>query len=231
MRNLLDEPAERRRIRPHHNLIHFLQTQRPHNHLMLLRCADRAADQLDFDCSFGCHKTYIFSGVRPRISITAFLSRSCSSALIVAFTTLCGLWLPIDFVSTFGMPQACTTARTGPPAITPVPSCAGFSITIPAPKRPSTWCGIVFSSRWTRRRFFFAASIPLRIAEGTSLALPTPNPTTRAEESPTTTRAEKLMFLPPLTTFVTRLIASTFSFRFSDVGSTRFTVVTAIRTP
>src|SRR5580704_17198960 len=73
--------------------------------------------------------------------------------------------------------------------------------------------------------------MPLRIAEGTSLALPTPKPTTRAEESPTTTRAEKLIFLPPLTTFVTRLIATTFSFRFSDCGSTRFTVVTAIKTP
>src|SRR6185437_4039590 len=82
-----------------------------------------------------------------------------------------------------------------------------------------------------RRRFFFAASIPLRIAEGTSFALPTPNPTTRAEESPTTTRAEKLMFLPPLTTLVTRLIATTFSFRFNDCGSTRFTTVVAITTP
>src|SRR5580658_4051620 len=90
---------------------------------------------------------------------------------------------------------------------------------------------MVLSSRCTRRRFFLAASMPLRIAEGTSLAFPTPNPTTRAEESPTTTRAEKLIFLPPLTTFVTRLIATTFSFRFNDCGSTRFTVTTAIRTP
>src|SRR4051794_17885448 len=90
---------------------------------------------------------------------------------------------------------------------------------------------MVFSSRWTRRRFFFAASIPLRIAEGTSLALPTPNPTTRACESPTTTRAEKLMFLPPFTTLVTRLMATTFSFRFRDCGSTLFTVTVGIKTP
>src|ERR1700684_2163128 len=73
--------------------------------------------------------------------------------------------------------------------------------------------------------------MPLRIAEGTSLALPTPNPTTRAEESPTTTRAEKLMFLPPLTTFVTRLMATTFSFRFNACGSTRLMVFTGIRAP
>src|SRR5438552_17676499 len=73
-----------------------------------------------------------------------------------------------------------------------------------------------------RRRFFLAASIPLRIAEGTSLALPIPYPTTFADGSPTTTRAEKLMFLPPLTTFVTRLIDTTCSFRFNEFGSMRF---------
>src|SRR6266702_619568 len=73
-----------------------------------------------------------------------------------------------------------------------------------------------------RRRFFFAASIPLRIAEGTSLALPMPYPTTFAAGSPTTTRAEKLIFLPPLTTFVTRLIETTCSFRFKELGSMRF---------
>src|SRR2546426_3127323 len=73
-----------------------------------------------------------------------------------------------------------------------------------------------------RRRFFLAASIPLRIAEGTSLALPIPYPTTFAAGSPTTTRAEKLIFLPPLTTFVTRLIATTCSFRFKELGSMRF---------
>src|SRR5271166_2502764 len=136
MRNLFDEPAKRRRIGPLHHLVHFPQSESPHHDLVFFRRADRAADQLDPDFSLG---HYIFSGVRPRISMTAFLSRSCSSALIVAFTTLCGLWLPIDFVSTFGIPQACTTARTGPPAITPVPSCAGFSITMPAPNLPSTW--------------------------------------------------------------------------------------------
>src|SRR5438093_4099167 len=75
---------------------------------------------------------------------------------------------------------------------------------------------------WMRRRFFFAASIPFRMAEGTSLALPMPNPTTLAAGSPTTTRAEKLIFLPPLTTFVTRLIDTTCSLRFRVFGSIRF---------
>src|SRR4030095_14020226 len=43
-----------------------------------------------------------------------------------------------------------------------------------------------------------------------SFALPTPKPTT-PWPSPTTTRALKLRFLPPLTTFVTRLIETTVS--------------------
>src|SRR5689334_4672566 len=66
--------------------------------------------------------------------------------------------------------------------------------------------------------------MPLRIADGTSLALPTPYPTTLAEGSPITTSAEKLRFLPPFTTLVTRLIDTTCSFRLSVPGSMRFTI-------
>ena len=60
--------------------------------------------------------------------------------------------------------------------------------------------------------------MPFLIAAGTSLALPVPKPTIFAPGSPTTTSAEKLMFLPPLTTLVTRLIETTCSFRFRRVG-------------
>ena len=49
---------------------------------------------------------------------------------------------------------------------------AGFNKTCPAPKRPNASCGIVWSSTFTRIKFFFARSIALRMAEGTSLALP-----------------------------------------------------------
>ena len=49
-----------------------------------------------------------------------------------------------------------------------------------------------------------ARSTPLRIASGTSLALPKPNPT-RPCPSPTTTTALKENLLPPLTTLATRL--------------------------
>src|SRR6202789_1987253 len=73
---------------------------------------------------------------------------------------------------------------------------------------------MVVSSTLTLRRFFFAASLPFLIAAGTSLALPVPKPTILAPGSPITTKAEKLRFLPPLTTLVTRLIETTCSLRF-----------------
>src|SRR5665213_2212600 len=120
------------------------------------------------------------------------------------------------------------TARTGPPAITPVPSGAGFSKTSPLPNFPSTVCWMVVASTLILRRFFLAASIPFLIAAGTSLALPVPNPTICAPGSPTTTRAEKLIFLPPLTTFVTRLIETTCSLRFRFADSIRFVGVVDI---
>src|ERR1700726_3488914 len=60
--------------------------------------------------------------------------------------------------------------------------------------------------------FFFACSIALRMAMGTSRALPMPKPALPFW-SPTTTSAEKLRFLPPLTTLVTRWMATTWSFK------------------
>ena len=61
----------------------------------------------------------------------------------VALTTLCGLAMPSDLVRMFWMPADSTIARTAPPAMTPVPSEAGLSSTWPAPKWPTTACGIV----------------------------------------------------------------------------------------
>src|SRR5688572_32703300 len=61
--------------------------------------------------------------------------------------------------------------------------------------------------------------MPFLMADGTSFALPTPKPTT-PWPSPTTTSALKLRFLPPLTTFVTRLIDTTVSLISSCDAST-----------
>src|SRR5262249_24667309 len=120
----------------------------------------------------------------------------------------------------FVMPAASTTARTAPPAMMPVPSGAGLSRTLPAPKFPTMRCGIVLPCSGTRIRFFFAASMHFLMAEGTSFALPMPKPTT-PWPSPTTTRALKLRFLPPLTTLVTRLLDPTLSLMSSCDGSIR----------
>src|SRR3954462_15557439 len=65
--------------------------------------------------------------------------------------------------------------------------------------------------------------MPFLIADGTSLALPTPKPTTPCP-SPTTTSALKLRFLPPLTTLVTRLIETTVSLISSCDGSIFFRI-------
>src|SRR5712692_6663215 len=69
-------------------------------------------------------------------------------------------------------------------------------------------------------KFFLACSMPFLMAMGTSRALPMPNPAW-PRLSPTTTSAEKLRFLPPLTTFVTRLMAMTSSFRSEGLTSRR----------
>src|SRR4029077_3084485 len=101
--------------------------------------------------------------VLPRSSATFAGSFSIRRASIVARTMLCGLFDPMHLVRTFEMPASSTTARTPPPAMTPVPSDAGLSSTEPAPKLPITSYGIVPSAIGTRIMLFFASSIPLRI--------------------------------------------------------------------
>ncbi len=100
------------------------------------------------------------------------------------------------------------TARTGPPAMTPVPGAAGLRRTLPAPSSPITSWGIVepIIGTWNIRRL--ARSTPFWMAAGTSLAFPCPTPT-RPAPSPTTTSAVKLNRRPPLTTLATRLIETT----------------------
>ena len=57
-------------------------------------------------------------------------------------------------------------------------------------------------SKLTLTIFFLASCVAFLIASGTSRALPVPTPTCPFL-SPTTTRAENLKFLPPLTTLAT----------------------------
>src|SRR6185369_16797518 len=221
VRHLGHHAADGRVIRPLDDLVQARETQTLDHQLLLDRSANcranpfqlehRSAARIRFLCQSVRHG-YSSSTDLPRMAATSLLFFKCFSASNVALITLCGLVVPIDFVSTFWMPAEVMTARTAPPAITPVPSGAGFSNTRPEPNVPSTACGIEVLLRLTRIRFFLADSIPLRMACGTSLALPDPYPTTPALGSPTTTSAANDMFLPPLTTLVTRLMATTWSF-------------------
>ncbi len=94
------------------------------------------------------------------------------SAATVAWTMLIWLDDPSDLLRMSWMPAHSSTARTGPPAMTPVPGAAGRSMTTPAAFSPWTGCGMVPWMRGTRKKCFLASSTPLAMAAGTSLALP-----------------------------------------------------------
>ena len=85
------------------------------------------------------------------------------SAVIVAFTTLIALLeaegLGENVMYTCRPRQQ---ARTGPPAITPVPGAAGLSMTREAPYLAVMSCGMVVPARGTRTRALRAFSPPLR---------------------------------------------------------------------
>ena len=62
---------------------------------------------------------------RPRSSATSSGVRRPRRPSIVALTRLIGFWVPMLLVSTSRMPPSSSTARTPPPAITPVPGWPG----------------------------------------------------------------------------------------------------------
>ena len=143
-----------------------------------------------------------------------------SKAFIVAYPTFLGLFVPITFVFISLYPASSSIGLTLPPAINPEPSAPGFNSTLAEPNVPRNSCGIVVPTIGTSIKFFLASSIAFLIASGTSAAFPFPIPTCPFS-SPTTTTALNLKFLPPLTTFATLLMATTFSFN-STTSFSRF---------
>src|SRR5487761_931816 len=109
---------------------------------------------------------------RPRLAAISSGRFRLFSAATVACTTLIGLDEPSERDSTSWMPAPSSAARTGPPAMTPVPGLAGLSSTTPAASSPCIVCGIVPPILGTRKKCFLASSTPLAMAAGTSLALP-----------------------------------------------------------
>src|SRR6185437_14768237 len=137
-----DHPARGRRVIEFDKLIHSPETH-PANRLAH---AARAANEADYPANFQFPRLFLRGHIRfqnlyavtgsavlPRSSLTLAASRKCSSASKVALITLCGFEVPIDLVNTFWIPATSITARTGPPAIMPVPSGAGFKSTWPEP--------------------------------------------------------------------------------------------------
>src|SRR6266568_178533 len=216
VRNLPDHPKRLGGVGEDLRGVALLEAEARDDDPVFRRAAGEPLDELHFD---GSHlvlsyapESVMSATCLPRSRAASSTERSRLSPATVALSTLCGLREPWHFVSTLRTPAASRTARTAPPAMTPVPSPAGFRSTRPEPKCPSTSCGMVVPTSGTRKSAFFAWSPPLRIASGTSLAFPRPTPTWPAP-SPTTTRAEKLNRRPPFTTLATRLMWTTLSFR------------------
>src|SRR5215469_9499787 len=137
MRHLGHHSTNGRRIGPLNHLIQPRKTQSVNNLLLFDRRANRRAHPLQAKAAavqcglLRCHQSS--SAALPRTPATNSLFFSFFSASNVALMTLCGLVVPIDLVNTFCTPAEVITERTAPPAITPVPSGAGFNITLPAP--------------------------------------------------------------------------------------------------
>src|SRR5690348_940260 len=90
------------------------------------------------------------STLRPRSAATSSGRRSSWSPVIVALTRLIGFWEPSDFERMSWIPASSSTARTPPPAITPVPGAAGLSSTRPEPNTPVVMWVIVDPCLGTR---------------------------------------------------------------------------------
>ncbi len=91
---------------------------------------------------------------------------------MVAWATLMPLDEPSDLARMSRMPAISRMARAAPPAITPVPGAAGFSMTRPAPLSPTMGWVMVLPARGTSNMFLRASSMPFCTASPASLALP-----------------------------------------------------------
>src|SRR5207247_7999981 len=186
--DLGDHAPDLRTIVLHHAVPDALQTERSHGGLLLAGTVDDAAALGHLELhdsppiwSSACLARRLASAASTASSIgrgaTWWTSRPLSLATssgrrrprrpaTAACTMLIGLPEPRDLERMSLIPAASTTARTGPPAMTPVPGAAGFSSTTPAPSSPSTWWGIVVPMSGTSNMVFLASSEPLAMAAG-----------------------------------------------------------------
>jgi len=87
-------------------------------------------------CSFPSSYPNNSSTDLPRKAATCSTVCNLVNPSSVARTMFTGVFEPRDFDKIFEIPANSNTARTGPPAITPVPGAAGLINTEPAPNCP-----------------------------------------------------------------------------------------------
>src|SRR5208282_5752087 len=156
----LDHAAELRPVRLHDHVADPAQAQRAQRLPLHPRAADPRLGLGDSQLCHDCSRSPAAAG--PAAAVTAAAralsmaaGATCSigrprraaissgrfrlfSAATVAWITLIGFDEPRDRDSTSWMPAHSSTARTGPPAMTPVPGLAGLSRTTPAAASPCT---------------------------------------------------------------------------------------------
>src|SRR5699024_12173645 len=112
----------------------------PHLHSFPTRRSSDLQTVCEGDFQLFSHRipsfSYSSSTDFPRSLATSSGRFKLLNPVIVARMTLIGVFDPSDLVKISPTPESSITARTGPPAITPVPSAAGFINTFPEPKRP-----------------------------------------------------------------------------------------------
>src|SRR5690242_7770686 len=153
MPHRVDHPADLGAIFLDDDVANPLQAQRAQGVALVLLAADLRTDLCDLQVSHQALTPAARARSRaagatssidsPRRAATSSGRSSPRSAATVACTTLIALSEPSDLLSTSWIPAHSRTARTGPPAITPVPGEAGRSRTTPAARSPWIGCGMV----------------------------------------------------------------------------------------
>src|SRR4029453_15221385 len=146
MTDLVDHPAQLRGVLALDGLADPAEAERAQRVALLAVGAVRGLDLLDDHAHAGTSSSDAVSVApfspprpstrstdRPRSVATSSGRRRPCRPAIVAFTRLIGFWVPSDLDRMSGIPAISSTARTPPPAMTPVPGEAGLRNTRPDP--------------------------------------------------------------------------------------------------
>src|SRR5205807_5728129 len=132
MLNGADHAANCRCVVMLDDIIRSAESERFDRALMIEKRIVHAFSLFDTELLHLCYPLKTFESEIPLRSAVEDASERFSSADIVAFTKLCGFDEPCDFVRISCTPASSSTARTPPPAISPVPGEAGLRKTLPA---------------------------------------------------------------------------------------------------